>query len=108
MNVKEELNKGLDYFLKNPKKMGSLYKYVYGEPIACYCGWLIKEKYNQLLINVDKPVCKYKLKSGALIDTTMTDKDIPKGMYNNYNLTDEVAEILLKNGYADFFNEKYL
>jgi hypothetical protein len=108
MNVKEELNKGLDYFLKNPKKMGLLYKFVYGEPISCYCGWLIKEKYNQLLANSERPVCKYKLKSGTLIDTTMSSLDIPKGMFNNFNLTDEVAEILYKNGYSSFFKEKYL
>ncbi len=86
MDVREKLNKGLDYFLSEGRyELVSLYKERYGETICSLCKPKLKRAYLKLLKEADKETCPYKLKKSV------------------YNLTKEIAENLIENGYQAYF-----
>lgn len=95
--------KGVRYSIKNPDEIVSLYK-MYGETICRKCPGVIKKKFNELTKLKGRPMSKYRIKNGGNIDTTMkNDPDLPKGIYTNKNMTDDVAEKLIKGGYSSRF-----
>lgn len=103
MDVKEKLNKGLDYFLSEGRyELVSLYKERYGETICSLCKPILKRAYNKLLKEADKETCPYKLKRSINTETS-ENPDVIKGHFSNYNLTKEIAENLISNGYQSYF-----
>jgi hypothetical protein len=97
MTREEAIQLGKHYFIKNPEQMVSLYKYLYGETICSYCPSKISEAWEIIKRNVDRPVCKY------LIKPEHKRISNSEGHWTNFNLTDEVAERLITQGYSNYF-----
>lgn len=109
MNVNEELDKGLEYFIEKPGQMVSLYKFLYGETINL-CKTCpnfenkIKEKFNYLIKKSKDGFPTIRMKPGKNINTYMWNNiDIPKGHWTSKNIYDELAEKFIKLGYQDYF-----
>lgn len=99
MTRDEALKLGKRYFLKDlkaKKEMASLYKELYGEVICNYCDGDIKQAFETIYTLRDQPLCKYKLKPKGKISNI-------DGHWTNFNLTDEIAERLIEQGYKDSF-----
>ena len=97
--TKEEIVKlGKRYFQENPDEMVSLYRQIYGETISCItCKDTIGQAFDYIKRNMDKPICKYKIKPEY---RKISNAD---GHWTNFNMTDEVAERLILQGYKDYF-----
>lgn len=96
MSRDEAIELGKRYFQKNPKEMVSLYKELYGETICQYCKGVIAAAFETVVRLRNNPICKYKLKPGGKISNA-------NGYWTNFNLTDEVAEKLISEGYQKMF-----
>jgi len=97
MSREEALEKGKQYFIKNPKEMVSLYRSLYGETICSYCPGVIAQAFETIKRNKDKPISKYKIKQEY---KKICNLD---GHWTNFNLTDEIAEKLISEGYKEYF-----
>jgi len=103
--IEELKSKGLEYSIQNPNEIVTLYKQ-YGVTICkgCEKGAQVIKAFHELELLKDKKMSKYIVKNKMLIDTLMsTDKNIPNGQYTQANMTDEIAEKLIKNGFGSFF-----
>lgn len=104
MTRKEEIEKGLEYFEQNKNRMVSLYKEMYGETICLNCPGSLPFAYNRMFRDREKEPSRYTMKRGRVIDTTMQEnEDIVKGQFSFHNITDDIAENLIKHGYGKFF-----
>lgn len=104
MTRKEEIEKGLKYFKENKNRLVSLYKEMYGETICLTCPGSIKHAYEKMYRDRDKVPCSYRMKRGCVINTIMTNiEGVPKGHFTYHNMTDELAKILIENGYEKYF-----
>lgn len=104
MTRSEEIEKGIEYFSKNKERMSSLYSEMYGEDICFDCPGSFAFAFNKMYKDKDKFFPTIKMKRGELIDTLMSDNpNIPKGQYTVHNMTDEIARILIDNGYESKF-----
>lgn len=98
MNVREELNKGINYFIANPSEMVTLYQHAKGVTISINCYKCIINAYNDLKRNTDERI--YKMKKGKVIANPF---GIDPTHWTNANVTDEVSEKLINLGYGKFF-----
>lgn len=96
MTRDEAIKLGKQYFQKNPKEMVSLYKEIYGETICQYCKGVISDAFETMVRLKDNPICKYKLKPKGKISNS-------EGHWTNFNMTDEIAEKLISQGYRESF-----
>jgi len=97
MDRHEAIRLGKNYFIKNPNEMVSLYEQLYGETICNYCPGTIGEAWETIRRNINKPISKYKIKPQY---KKICNAD---GHWTNFNLTDEIAERLISQGYAEYF-----
>lgn len=104
MNVKKEIAKGVEYFIKHEQEMVSLYRFMYGETISI-CGLSCIHRYfEKIEADLKRPDCAYRMKCGKVLDTTMWDeKEIPKGHFTCKNITDQVAKKAIEKGYHSYF-----
>lgn len=96
MTREEALEKGPKYFQKNKQEMVSLYQELYGETICNYCPGEIQAAFETIKRLKDQPISKYKLKPKTSITTI-------DGHWTNFNLTNEIAEMLIEKGFKDSF-----
>lgn len=96
--LKAELEKGVKYFLLNPRELARLYRNIYGQASFCYsCEKVLIAKYNELN-NVHTMPGKYRMKCGHVIrfkDEHITCK----------NLTDDIAVELISLGWSNLIYE---
>ncbi len=99
MQRDEALRLGKRYFQEHPGEMVSLYKDLYGETICDSCPGkdAIGTAFDYMKRNAHKPICKYKLKPEKKRISNA------EGSWTNYNMTDEIAERLIAQGYGDYF-----
>lgn len=97
MNREEAIQLGKQYFIKNPKEMVSLYKNLYGETICSYCPGTIASAWDTIKRNMDRPISRYRIKDKYKKISNS------EGHWTNFNLTDEIAERLINQGYSDYF-----
>lgn len=106
--MEELLNKGLKYCMDNPSEFARAYKVLYGEDVCSYCPGKIEAKFNEVINNKNKIKTmqqrKFRMLPGKLIDTTMGSIE-PWGQYTDKNMTDEIAEKLISNGYGKYFKD---
>jgi hypothetical protein len=104
--MEEILKKGLAYVLKNPSEFTRAYKLLYGGDVCSYCPGVIESKFKEVNKNRDNiknmQERKYRMIPGKLIDTTMGDSK-PWGQFTDKNMTDEIAEQLIGQGYSKYF-----
>lgn len=104
MTRQEEIEKGIEYFRKNKNRLASLYLEMYGEAICVTCKGSFKYAYERIVRDKDKEFTTYRMKRGCVINTTMrTEEDLPKGRFTYNNMTNEIAEKLIKYGYSSYF-----
>jgi len=97
MTREEAIEKGKSYFQKHPTEMVSLYKELYGEIICSYCPGTIAKAFETIQRNIHRPLCKYRIKASV---KKISNAD---GHWTNFNLTDEIAERLISQGYQNSF-----
>ena len=84
--------------------MSSLYREMYNEDVCLTCPGNIEYAFEKMFRDREKIFPTIKMKRGHLIDTTMREEDhIPKGQFTINNITDDIAVILINNGYASHF-----
>lgn len=98
MDVRAELNKGLNYFLSNQQEMVTLYKQATGVTISFNCDKCVIDAFKKLQNKYDDR--KYKMKRGAVINNPFGDNP---PHYTRVNTTDEISEKLINLGYGKFF-----
>jgi hypothetical protein len=96
----EILDKGIEYVLKNPSEFAKEYKKLTGEEICSYCPGKIEAKFNELINNKNKIKSmqqrKYRMLPGKLIYYN-------NNHYSDKNMTDELAEQLISQGFGKYF-----
>lgn len=107
MTRKEEIEKGIEYFKKNPGRMSSLYTEMYSEDVCLTCPTVddaIKYAWNKMYEGRDMIVPTIRMKRGKVISTHMwDDPEIPEGHFTFNNTTDELAKKFIEKGYGDYF-----
>lgn len=98
MDVRAELNKGLDYFMSNPSEMVTLYKFAKGVTISINCYKCVIDAYNKLDRKYDSRV--HKMKGGSVINNPFGDTP---AHWTRANVTDEISEKLINLGYGKEF-----
>lgn len=98
MDVREELKKGIDYFLSNQNEMVTLYKEATGVTISVNCGKCVIDAFKKLQRKYDSRV--HKMKGGAVINNPFGDSP---PHFTRANVTDEISEKLINLGYGKFF-----
>lgn len=99
MDVREELKKGIDYFLSNHNEMVTLYKEATGVTISFNnCGKCVIEAFRKLERQYDIRV--HRMKGGAVINNPFGNSP---PHYTRANVTDEISEKLINLGYGKFF-----
>ena len=106
MTKEEAIKKGLQYYIDNPKKMGSLFKKMYGEPVCLTCPGSIEHAFNTIKEDIRSDFQKWKMKRGKVIDASFNRFDgVPPGIYTCKNITDEIVNKFLSLGYyKDYFH----
>lgn len=97
MDRYEAIRIGKKYFIENPNEMVSLYAQLYSETICNECPGTIAEAWETIKRNLDRPISKYKIKPEY---RKICNAD---GHWTNFNLTDEIAERLISEGYKNYF-----
>ena len=111
MTAEEILKKDVNYYIANPQEMTLFVKENYNEVICSYCpkqlpaiigGW-----YSRIERDRYKKPCDYFMKKGDLVDATMQDiPGVERKHYNNFNITNEIAEALIQAGYGNLVKRK--
>lgn len=101
----EEVEKGLKYFKKNKDRLSSLYKKMYREDICLTCKGSVQYGFEKLFNDRNKELPIIVMKKGRVINTHLWDDNIgvPKNHYTCHNITDDIAEKLIKLGWGEYF-----
>jgi hypothetical protein len=104
---KSIISKGVQYNIDNPREITDFFKSVFNEDLCRYCPGKIHDKFLELSqLNEHKLNSmlerKYRMLPGKLIDT-YNSSELPQGHWTDKNITDEVAEKLIKAGFGKFF-----
>ncbi len=108
MTRKEELEKGLNYFKKNPHRASSIYKEMYSEDVCLTCpdpDSAMKFAFEKMYADKDTVFPTIRMHRGKVIDTHMWDESLgfPKGHFTHKNTSDELAKKFIESGYGKFF-----